>query len=148
LRLNGLDKPDNYSGNAVGGYYGEEMGSVDFDHMGAVVVKIDNLLSKKTNTERIEFVLLEEYGHLLPKMKGLTYHFKEVGIADVQSPNTNYLMKINKDKVSMYEKELNYEIPVCVCIKNGHFYDLMDGYHRLTAAKNAGKKKIIILSVE
>ena len=81
----------------------------------------------------------------MPKMKGLTYKIAEVDTDDVKTPNKDYLLKVNAVKVANYKEELTTDYPVCVCIKEGSVYSLLDGYHRLLAWKQLGHKKIKII---
>lgn len=146
FRLAKMDDPNMYYASASRGYYGEEVGDVSFNGEIGLIQKVNNLLLKTNDNDRVEFVLLEEYGHLLPKMNGLSYFVEEVDTNDIKIPNQTHLQKVDKDKVNMYEGQISDEYPMCVCMKEGDYYSLIDGYHRLVAAKNIGKKKVLILS--
>ena len=145
FRLNKADDTDNYELRIGGGYYGEEVHGASFNYAQKVANAAQKLLPMTVN-EKVEFILLEEYGHLIPRLTGLNYELIEVDVDKVKVPNQNYLTRINKDRVDMYEGQLTDDYPICVCVNNGNHYDLVDGYHRLTAWKKLGHKKIKIIT--
>jgi len=148
LKLEGADDPNNFTAHASHGYYGEELGDVSFNRRNQVTKKIGDLLFLKTDTARIEFILIEEYSKLLPKMNGLKYSSMEVNTERVKIPNREYLIKIDKERIEQYKVSLNKEYPICVCIKEGDFYTLLDGYHRFSAWESLGHKKTKIIMGE
>ena len=147
FRINKMDDPNSFSVWAENGYYGEEVGGVDFNYKNELLKKIEKLLNTP-DEKKIEFILLEEYGEILPKMKGLEYKIKTVSVDDIKLPNREYLVKINKEKVEAYKTQLTVDYPMCVCIKDEQYYTLLDGYHRLTALKQLEHTETKIFSGE
>jgi len=129
------------------GYYGEEVDElVISEHIINLISDRFNILSTtQTTMELIMGVLQYEYEHILPSLLNLNnVDIVDVDINKVMLNNDTYMRKVSKEPD--YYKD--YNLPRAVCTKDGDYYKLIDGYHRVTSAKknNINKFKVILLS--
>ena len=142
LTHSGMSKVDNYAVDIGSGYYGEEVDGVRFDD----TLPTDELrtLEALDDKSRIEFVLKKEYGHLLPVLNDVVAYKVVYIMPDViHIGQIDHYRRLNKDVVAGYKE---YELPIGVCVfndENGE-HRLIDGYHRLMAARENGRSIQII----
>lgn len=126
---------DRWHPNVSMGYYGEELDSVDCGSsslLGEQINKIWDLSSKA----QIEFVLMNEYGFLIDRVKQANdFVIKRVSPGDLIYPNQDYSKRIDTDVVGSYAKAMaNYDIPIGIYYEYKGKYFVIDGYHRTMAA--------------
>jgi len=129
---------NNFSVNVCPGYYGEEIEGVSFDkakELEEAVVKYNKLTK---NRERIEYLLIAEYGSLLPIVQNKTWRIKKLKRSEIIIGNQEHFKKV--DKIARYEK---YSLPKGICIEENDKYRLIDGYHRLFASSDVELKMIV-----
>lgn len=127
-------EPDNWSLSISGGYYGEEVGGAYCDSIG-FSENVEQLFSMKTAKERMEWVLHQEYGHIIDSLRGRNYKEVSVPVKSLTVPNETYFKKLNHQMKMRGEIEANqqYEesdLPIGLYLREGGTYRLVDGYHR------------------
>jgi len=133
--------------DVVSGYYGEEIGSVLLEETVRqdLINAFEKLNSLKTDNEKLFYVLEREYGYVLDNLKQLDFKIIKTSVNQIIIPQMNHFMKLDRNRVDIYKKEIE-EIPaVCVCREENGKLILVDGYHRLCAFKEnyIGKQKDI-----
>jgi len=135
--------PDDFEVNIKGGYYGEELDSITCEKLDQ---NLETVRSLSTDSQKIEFWLDKEYGFVFEDLKNRSWSFvPHVPISQINCGMD--MIKLNKSVADKYQtliKEDNYE-PVLLCRYDGTKYCLLDGRHRLTAAKALGKKSINVI---
>jgi hypothetical protein len=106
LRLNKLYDKDNWEPCWGPGYYGDELETIDMKQ--SIYDKVINLIEKlkkyKTLKEKIEFILIEEYGYLLNKIKNKNYKIVEVNSNDIIYTQSSYVEKVKEKNETIYKK--------------------------------------------
>lgn len=133
-----------YEVETGGGYYGEEVYGVYFENEEAVFNAYCEVLKLESNIEKIKYCLNLEYGYLIDSIKNATEAaMLKVSPDDVYLPQREYYVKVDMDVIDDYK---NRSLPVAVCVDRCDRYDLIDGYHRYVANKDANQIQIIVLS--
>lgn len=126
---------DNWDVIIDGGYYGDEIGGVKLipDLQNILASTFQNLLAQESDSDKIKFVLIEEYGYLLDSIKDLIFSIELVEKDKIIVPNKEYKNTAGK---GIYDS-LTYEGPRGVLreTENGGLI-LIDGYHRFSAFEN------------
>jgi hypothetical protein len=125
--LAGFYDKDMFEVEIQSGYYGQEIEGVYFNKEEEVLAKVDSLIGMSLS-EKVEFILIEEYGHLLDRCKNLTWHLRIVDRCFIKTPNEYYAKGRNK-----IERYANYPLIKAVTTYEDGFYKVVDGYHRLAA---------------
>ena len=134
---------DYYEVESCGGYYGEEIEGVYFDNEKKVVKAFNNVLDFDSDIEKIKFILELEYGYLLDKVsKATVAYILPVPTRHITIPQQEYFVKLDKEVIENYK---NTKLPIAVCLEDGGYYKLVDGYHRFVANKDRATNQIIIL---
>lgn len=135
--------PDDFEVNIRGGYYGEELDSITCEKLDQ---DLETVRSLSTDSQKIEFWLKEEYGHVLDRLKDRAWNF--VPAIDISQIKCGMdMVRTDRETIKKYETLIDkdkYE-PVLLCEYDGVKYRLIDGRHRLIAAQNLGKKTIDII---
>jgi hypothetical protein len=146
LRHSELTKIDLWKVNITGGYYGEEVDGVRFTCSHDIINLLSELFDKPEH-ERINYILTNEYGYLLPDAEDRKWKIETALTSNIMVNNKSHYIRLNKDIIEKYEriieKDKNYII--CICLKNGDNFRLIDGYHRFAASS---EKQIRIISGE
>lgn len=124
------------------GYYGQELQGIYLteDLERAMRNHYDELIASHTITDKINYVLTNEYGFLLPRIKGLNWYFMSVYVKDIIIPNVDYYTKkLDKNLISYYK---DWKLPICLIDENNK---LIDGYHRYTANSNLEMMSVLKL---
>lgn len=140
-----LRDQNNWDIEIEGGYYGEELGEVKLNR--EVAETISNLLlslEDATDNQLVETALQVEYGFVLPTLKDKTWTLEKVSVNDIDLVNTHHAANLNEDQVVTYRKEEKPIVGLALFV-NGKFR-VIDGYHRVTAAKN-NKKQVVWMIV-
>ena len=134
---------DLYEVETCGGYYGEEVNGVYFENEEKIYDDYNFMLSFDTDIEKIRYCLKLEYGYLIDRVVSTTSAIiTEVDTYRVRHHQTEYFVKVSKDIINEYK---NRSLPVAVCIKDGYYFKLIDGYHRFVANKDREKINIVVL---
>lgn len=125
-------------------YYGEELTGV-FLHKNLskkVQSEIDYVNQLTSFNEKIEHLLVLEYGKILPQLEGCTFEIKEVCKSDIIFGSKSHYNKV-KSKVLDFYSDYSYDNIRGLAIKDGSKYRLIDGYHRTHTTKKTDVKLII-----
>lgn len=138
-----IGNPENYTVHVSGGYYGEEIDDVSYDMLGELCRLVEQMLSQKTDDDRIKFVINQEYGYLLDSLKTSKFSIEMLSPADVFIPNDTYEKKLNRDLIASYLQVFAENFPKAeknsIHLRTPLFLvnekrKLIDGYHRHAAA--------------
>lgn len=141
----------------VNGYYGEEPeADLNSNSASAIEDKLREFKRLKTLSEQVEFLLVAEYGHLLPVLEGCTWTLETIAVSDIALASSGYtrldtvlveeyqasITKASKYKASKAKKPTQdkliegWEKSMPQVVLHGDV--LLDGQHRLAALKAAG----------
>jgi hypothetical protein len=136
-------KKEDFDIEVVGGYYGDEIGSVKLDITAEKVVlinsQINHMLALKTLKEKLFYCLDLEYNSLLPELETLYYSEETIPKDQVKFYNERYMER----RVPVLDRYLKYPYVVALLIENGKDYRLIDGYHRFSAAQGKNIRAIV-----
>lgn len=131
------------------GYYGEEIDGVHLDYQirQNINAEVEKYLKLKADPSvRIPHLLMVEYGYLLETLEGRSFKITDVPLDSVKFGASNHYQHLDQGAVSGYADRLKSEmladLPLGVALSEGGFYRLIDGYHRLRAAQEAGFEKV------
>lgn len=119
-------------------YYGEEVFSITLNNTN--MIKTFNEITYLNNDELIEKILTVEYGYLLERLEGCHYEPASVGLDSIHISNTKYYDK--KLDEGLVEEYNDYPSFVALIDEDNR---IIDGYHRIAAAKNQGKTDVLVL---
>lgn len=142
LRINRLWDPENWEKNWSRGYYGDEVDSIEISDpiYQKISSDISYILSLPSLKEKIEYVLIQEYGYLLEKIKPQKYEVIEVNKSDIIFGQDFYRKKVNTELE--YYTDKHFDLIKGVCLLDNGKWRVIDGYHRLLSSKK-GRVKII-----
>lgn len=155
-----LARKDNWEGDIGRGYYGQELHGYTFSNL-KEVERVEQALLQitedKTEKQLLNIALEFEYGYVLDSLQGksvTTMHVEHHKIVPVAREHYN---RLDRDQVERYvekytEKDLGGDefrkLPVCVVLKDGDTYRLIDGYHRYMAYVRDVGTDIFVIVVE
>jgi hypothetical protein len=145
LTINELYEMDAWEPKWSSGYYGDEVDSIEIrdNYYNTIVSDIKTFISLESAKEKIEFLLMKEYGSILPKLVGKSYSIETLDKNDIIIGQKNYSEYV-KSKLLDYYSDQNYTSDIRgVCLWNGSNYRLIDGYHRVTSTKKSTVKVIV-----
>lgn len=138
-RIHKLYDGNNWEARIVNGYYGEEIEGI-YPVNSSEIIKDIQYFHSLADNDRVNSILLKEYGYVLENLEDPQWYEEEVNIEDIYVPNSYYKMKENA-----YKKQDVDSLPfLCAC----NDYRLVDGYHRYYAAKEEGLETVRILNAE
>lgn len=137
-----------------GGYYGEEIGKVKLNE--DVAETLSNILlalEDASDDKKVELALTVEYGFVLPTLQAKSWSLEKVHLVNLELGQKEYAKNLDKKRIDDYtfkfemEKKHNRidQTITGVAIESGSKYRVIDGYHRVTAAKKFGKRVIWML---
>lgn len=145
LVRSGLNDMNAYNVGVVGGYYGQEIGSVTF-HGTSPLPEILALLKDSTDLKKVLRALAYEYGYVLPSlMSKADAKIKEVPLSSIYAGQTDHYKRLDREAIKRY-KESRSTLPQIVVVEDHGYYRIIDGYHRYAAAQGKEKIKVIIVS--
>lgn len=105
LVSNGAYDATMYEVNIVGGYYGDELGTTNFENYNQLLLDIEQLFKLKSDHEKIMFVLQKEYGYIADIIKNTTTaKIVKVKLSEIVLPtllgakhSTEYFINIDYD---------------------------------------------------
>jgi hypothetical protein len=144
LRINKAYDPSNWEVQVCGGYYGEEIDDIILEDF--IARKIENELEEAFNiielTDRIEYLLILEYGELLPSLKGCEYSVETVERDSIIFGSDEHYRKVNSKNLEHYSDK-NYQGIRGIALKKGDKLKLIDGYHRSSTSEDRSIKILI-----
>lgn len=146
VRIKRLWNPSIWKIRTIGGYYGEEIGTVTLKHD-----KADDIdkafFGLESASDKIMYILEQEYGFLLPELSDRTWDIKEVDIDDIRAGSEGQMRKVDQEGVECYKDIKDDPIGIVILkdYANTTPYRLIDGYHRLLAAKRNELKKVNVV---
>jgi len=145
LRIHKMYIPDNWDATWGGDYYGDEVHSIDMysTKLKDINKDINKLISISSLKDKIEFLLIKEYGHLLDKLKGKEYKILYVNKSDIVFGQSNHKENVSKEYLEYYS-DVNYDLTRGVCFADGDKWRVIDGYHRIFKTE---KNKVKIIGV-
>jgi len=134
--------------NIRGGYYGEEIDSVTLneekrDKINAILADLEQMDDNKA----VETSLIFEYGYLLDSVVGKKWRIEKNVPIDNITFGGNY-EKINRNTTKAYAIEMvdnNEYGPAVLCLEQSGKFRLIDGRHRLAAAREIGRTTISVV---
>jgi hypothetical protein len=137
LRINKAYEPTNWEVQVCGGYYGQEIDDVLLEN--SVAQKIEDQINEALSiidlTPRIEYLLMLEYGSILPALQGRQYSIETVERDSIIFGSDEHYRKVNTKSLGHYSDK-NYDgIRGIALVKDGKFR-LIDGYHRSSTSEN------------
>lgn len=139
--------PNNWEINIECGYYGQEIGDIILrtDIAKQIEYHLGIAFSIEDLSDRVEYLLGLEYGHLLPELSGKKYQVVEVDKDSLIFGSDGHYQKVKEQKLDHYS-DYNYSGVRGIVIekerKVGNQFRLIDGYHRCSATK---KDKVKVL---
>lgn len=124
-----------------GGYYGEELGEVKLNK--DVAETLSNILlslENATDNQAIETALQVEYGFVLPTLKDKNWTLERVAVAELELKNKHHAANLDEEQVVSYRIDEKPVVGLVLHLDNK--YRVIDGYHRITAAKK-NKKNVV-----
>jgi len=136
-----LHDPDSWDIEVEGGYYGEEIESVKIKpQVAETLANILLSLNGATDNQVVETALNVEYGFVLPTLKDKTWTLERVALANVELGAKHHAANLNEEQVDKYR--INEKPVSGLMLYSDGKYRVIDGYHRITAAKK-DKKQVI-----
>ena len=137
LRINKAYEPSNWEVQVCGGYYGQEIDDVLLEN--SVAQKIEDQINEALSiidlTSRIEYLLMLEYGNILPALQGRQYSLETVERDSIIFGSDEHYRRVNTKSLDHYSDK-NYDgIRGIALVKDGKFR-LIDGYHRSSTSEN------------
>lgn len=137
LRINKAYEPTNWEVQVCGGYYGQEIDDIILED--STARKIENELDKAFDiidlTERIEYLLMLEYGEILPTLQGRKYSIETVERDSIIFGSDDHYRKVNTKSLDHYSDK-NYTGIRGIALVKDDRYRLIDGYHRSSTSEN------------
>jgi len=137
LRINKAYEPTNWEVQVCGGYYGQEIDDVLLEN--SVAQKIENQINEALSiidlTPRIEYLLMLEYGSILPALQGRQYSIETVERDSIIFGSDEHYRKVNTKSLDHYSDK-NYNGIRGIALVKDNRYRLIDGYHRSSTSEN------------
>ena len=152
LRINKVYRPDNWDIEVQSGYYGQEIGEVTVKE--DLAKKLEDLINRALSIEdmndRINFLLMLEYGSIHPKLIDVNYSIIEIDkdliIYGSQSNKKSALKEIQNSLKYHYDDNYNRlksNNIKGIVIPEGDRWRLIDGYHRCLSTSKKMIKVIV-----
>ena len=132
LRINKIFISDNWTIDISSGYYGQEIDRVclNYELAKKIEQEITTGLQLFSLNEKVEYLLMLEYGQILPQLKNREWEIKNISIKQISIPNKNHFNKCQN--LSDYYQIRNYQLIRGIVIEDGQMFRLVDGYHRIS----------------
>ena len=125
-------------------YYGEEVDYIKMHSSAQNELRgvLSEILSVKSNKEKLFIVLEKEYGYLLPELKEQD-HFGIITVEpkEIHAGSKDHYKKLEPEFVCQYE---DYDLAIGVGLRREGGIKLLDGYHRLAAKDRCRHVGIIV----
>ena len=137
LRINKSYEPTNWEVQVCWGYYGQEIDNIILKE--SIAIKIEDQIDKAFDiinlTKRVEYLLMLEYGEILPALQGLKYSIEMVERDSIIFGSDEHYRKVNTESIDYYSDKNYTGIRGIALVKDGRFR-LIDGYHRSSTSEN------------
>ena len=135
LTINKIWETSNWDWFHTNGYYGHELDRVQLNEIIAeqILKQLDECNKLKSLKEKIEYLLVLEYGYILDTLKDCEYQIEEVERDLVFFPQKNHYQKV-KNKTT-YKTRVKDSIMGLCQFEEGS-YRVIDGYNRLSQSKS------------
>jgi len=137
LRINKSYEPTSWEVQVCSGYYGQEIDDIILKE--SIAIKIEDQIDKAFDiinlTKRIEYLLMLEYGSILPTLKGIQYSIQNVERDSIIFGSDEHYRKVNTESIDYYSDKNYTGIRGIALVKDGRFR-LIDGYHRSSTSEN------------
>lgn len=134
--------PSSWDVNISNSYYGEEIESIVIKS--EVLQDLESKLEKAFSLElkeRIDYLLLLEYGYILPELINRDYKIIKINKSDIIFGSENHLKGVSKKDLKHYS-DISYDGIRGIVIEKSGKYKLIDGYHRCFSTN---KEKVLVL---
>ena len=137
LSINKVWDKDNWTPRWSGGYYGDEVDSIELldSVYSKILFDIDTMIEMDGIEDKINYVLALEYGYIIDNIKGKSYTSEIVDKEDLVFGQENHLRKVSKNKYDYYSDSHYRDIPRGVAYFDNGKWRVIDGYHRLNETK-------------
>jgi len=135
LRINKIFLNSNWTIDVSSGYYGQEIDRVclEYDLAKKISEEITTGLELFSLKEKIEYLLLLEYGRILENLKNCQWEIRNIPIQQISVPNKTHFN--NCQESYEYYQIRNYNLIRGIVIQEGQMFRLIDGYHRVSELK-------------
>lgn len=132
---------DNWSLGVCGGYYGDEIDAATIDKTAIPAEKLKELLAYKDSAaDMIKTALINEYGYVLPELEKAVFSVEKVALKNIVIGQANHYKKLDSNIIKRYS---GFDLPLGICVPiDDEKFRLIDGYHRIAAAKKNNKKTV------
>lgn len=126
------------------GYYGEEIDGIFLksDIANKIEKEIEYVNNLTTVKEKIEYLLLLEYGNVLPKLQNCFYEIEKIEKSKIIFGSNSHYDKVKNKCLEFYSDD-KYDKIRGIAIEEGDKYKIIDGYHRVHMNSKADVKLII-----
>jgi len=133
LRSNNIYNEESWKSEWSASYYGDEVDSIKIESeiVSKIESDISSLLTLNSLKDKIEFLLIREYGKLVDKIINKNYKIIEVNKKDIVFGQEQYLESIDPTN---YYSDKNYNLIKGVCLQDGSKWKVIDGYHRISSS--------------
>lgn len=139
-----LHDSSNWDIKVEGGYYGEELGEVKLNpEVADSLSRLLLSLNDASDNDIVETALQVEYGFVLSSLRDKTWTVERVLLSNVDLGNKNHAEDLDEKRVTSYR--LNKKIVSALVLKIGDKYRVIDGYHRITAAKRDKEQAVWVV---
>lgn len=144
LRNNRIWEKDSYLIVIRDGFYGQEISGVFLkDHIAENIEKqLSKALEINSLSDRIKFLLELEYGEITQHLSNKKYRIITINRGDIIFPNKFWKDSVERKDLSFYRK---YNSILAIVLKTGNKWEVIDGYHRLSANKDKLDKNILVI---
>lgn len=145
LRALALYEPKHWSPKISPGYYGDEIWSVRLDWVKSQEVEEEaGKLLALTDNKKIERALTLEYGFLLEELERREWLVKEVAIDDLVLGQQDHYRSLDSSIVDRYRRSRTLPYALVLSRDDGR-YRVIDGYHRVAAARRSDLAKVPVV---
>jgi hypothetical protein len=133
---------DNFDVTTEPGHHGDEITGVYLNATSAAAIETDlrTILATASDSARIEALLTREYGHVLPALRDRTWTLTWTPTSRLHFGATEHQANLHEPTFRRYRRQLTVvnrnTPPLGVCADAGTRLRVVDGYHRLTAARD------------
>lgn len=124
-------------------YYAQEISSITLK--ADIATNIDKSLRHMVtlrDNKKLEYVLEMEFKHVLPEVQNRQWHITTVNLNELRFTNETLYRKYLDEDLDYLN---TYKLPRALCVRDGAFYRVIDGYHRLAAVEKSGGSKCLII---
>lgn len=142
LRHYKIWEENNWEIQIIGGYYGQEIGNVYLSNLIEIREKINEAFLINNIKDRVEYLLMLEYGNILPELENCIYEVDTININDISFGSLGHKNKVDNKNLTYYSDK-EYTGIRGIVMKDFSKYRLIDGYHRCSSTENKSVKVII-----